>query len=125
MLSAHWRSSAGADRVVTRRAGAKRRSRRLDDSVGGGDSRELDRQQALEPFDDWRRYRSAFDEAIGLLAMSEHLSGVTMTVQLAVSLRSGEPKAVISGQDLEFHVVSISWLLPRGIRLYATRRCSP
>jgi hypothetical protein len=39
-------------------------------------------------FGDWRRYRSAFNEAIGLLAMSEHLPGVTMTVQLAVSYRA-------------------------------------
>ena len=36
-------------------------------------------------FGDWRRYRSTFNEAIGLLAMSEHLPGVTITVQLAVS----------------------------------------
>jgi hypothetical protein len=32
----------------------------------------------LEAFGDWRRYRSAFIEAIGLPAMSEHLPGVTM-----------------------------------------------
>ena len=37
-------------------------------------------------FGDWQRYRSTFSEAIGLLAMSEHLPGVTITVQLAVSL---------------------------------------
>jgi len=36
-------------------------------------------------FSDWRRYRSAFSEAIELPAMSEHLPGVTMTVHLAVS----------------------------------------
>jgi hypothetical protein len=29
-------------------------------------------------FCDWQRYRSAFNEAIGLPAMSEHLPGVTM-----------------------------------------------
>ena len=57
-------------------------------------------------FDDWRRYRSTFNEAIGLPAMSEHLPGVTMKVQLAVSGRSGNRKAVISGQDLEFHSLS-------------------
>jgi len=56
-----------------------------------------------QTFGDWRRYRSAFKEAIGLPAMSEHLPGVTMTVQPAVSVRSGNRKAVISGQDLEFH----------------------
>lgn len=55
-------------------------------------------------FCDWQRYRSAFNEAIELPAMSEHLPGVTMTVQLAVSrVASGERRAVISGQDLEFH----------------------
>lgn len=52
---------------------------------------------------DWRRYRAAFHEAIGLPAMSQHLPGVTMTVQLAVSARSSNGQAVISGQDLEFH----------------------
>jgi len=36
-------------------------------------------------FGDWQRYRSTFNEAIGLPAMSEHLPGVTMTVQPAVS----------------------------------------
>ena len=64
--------------MVTRRAGAKRRSRRLDDSVGGGDVLAQSDVQALEVFSDWRRYRSAFSEAIGLPAMSEHLPGVTL-----------------------------------------------
>ena len=55
-------------------------------------------------FCDWQRYRSAFNEAIELPAMSEHLPGVTMTVHLAVSrVASGKRRAVISGQDLEFH----------------------
>ena len=35
--------------------------------------------------------------------MSEHLPGVTMTVQLAVSYASGNRRVVISGQDLKFH----------------------
>jgi hypothetical protein len=38
-----------------------------------------------QTFCDWRRYRSAFNEAIELPAMSEHLPGVTMTVHQAVS----------------------------------------
>lgn len=60
----------------------------------------------FETFSDWRRYRSTFNEAIGLPAMSEHLPGVTMTVQLAVSRKSSNGQAVISGQDLEFHRLS-------------------
>ena len=43
------------------------------------------RDGGTRTFSDWQRYRSAFSEAIGLPAMSEHLPGVTMTVQLAVS----------------------------------------
>lgn len=62
-------------------------------------------------FGDWQRYRSAFIEAIGLLAMSERLPGVTMTVHLAVSRTSSNGIAVISGQDLEFIVVCL-WLSP-------------
>ena len=48
-------------------------------------SREERTTVVLKTFSDWRRYRSTFNEAIGLPAMSEHLPGVTMTVQLAVS----------------------------------------
>jgi hypothetical protein len=50
---------------------------RLDDSVGGGDYARGE-QRCSRTFGDWRRYRSAFFEAIGLPAMSEHLPGVTM-----------------------------------------------
>jgi hypothetical protein len=58
---------------------------RLDDSFGGGDSRATRMTVKSRTFGDWQRYRSTFHEAIGLLAMSEHLPGVTITVQLAVS----------------------------------------
>ena len=64
---------------------------RLDDSFGGGDSRVMTTAWS-RTFCDWQRYRSAFNEAIELPAMSEHLPGVTMTVQLAVS-RAGERQA--------------------------------
>jgi hypothetical protein len=73
-------------------------------------------------FGDWRRYRSTFNEAIGLPAMSEHLPEVTMKVQLAVSGRSGNRKAVISGQDLEFHpfiwiaILATTWVLSYAAR---------
>jgi len=99
--------------VVTRRAGAKRRSRRLDDSFGGGDTHATV-QWGSRTFGDWQRYRSTFNEAIGLPAMSEHLPGVTMTVQPAVSFGwSGYRRAVISGQDLEFHTLSFAFPHPR------------
>jgi hypothetical protein len=57
-------------------------------------------------FSGWRRYRSAFSEAIGLPAMSEHLSGVTMygAPGRLLGTRRGDGQAVISGQDLEFHI---------------------
>jgi hypothetical protein len=57
---------------------------------------------------DWRRYRSAFSEAIGLPAMSEHLPGVTMkrcSRPSDVVDEAANRRAVISGQDLEFQVV--------------------
>ena len=64
---------------------------RLDDSFGGGDWRAMGDNRS-RTFGDWQRYRSAFNEAIELPAMSEHLPGVTMTVHLAVS-RGGERQA--------------------------------
>ena len=91
LLSTHRRSSAGAERVVTRRAGAKK-------EPSGLTTRPVEAihaksgQSGLRTFCDWRRYRSAFNEAIGLPAMSEHLPGVTMTVHLAVSLREASGK---------------------------------
>ena len=49
-------------------------------------------------FCDWRRYRSAFNEAIGLPAMSEHLPGVTMNGAAGrLVLASGDGRVVISG----------------------------
>jgi len=54
--------------------------------------------------------------------MSEHLPGVTKTVQLAVSGRSGYRRAVISGQDLEFHTcLSIANHAPTRLGCYAAR----
>ena len=60
-------------------------------------------------FGDWRRYRSAFSEAIGLPAMSEHLPGVTMdgAAGRLLAREAANRRAVISGQDLEFHVVGL------------------
>jgi len=77
-------------------------------------------------FGDWQRYRSAFNEAIGLPAMSEHLPGVTMTVQLAVSRERAASAERSSPGRISSSIVSFtSRSSPPHVWCHAACLCSP
>ncbi len=84
-------------------------------------------QRGSRTFGDWQRYRSTFNEAIGLPAMSEHLPGVTKTVQPAVSF-DGAATAERSSPgriSSSILVLRIANHAPTRLECYAARRCSP
>ena len=84
-----------------------------------------------EVFSDWRRYRSAFSEAIELPAMSEHPSGVTMkrcsrpshAVSCAASAERSSPDGISSSHSCVSVRVDAS--LRRVVLAQAAHRYSP